>query len=71
MDAPSRCVKGPARAALSPCQGGLLAWPLLQDKDGLCLGACTEAVLPGMPVRGRDALGAHVSGHRLGFGPGR
>ena len=45
MDAPSRCVKGPARVALSPCQGVSLAWPLPQDKEGWHLGACTEPVL--------------------------
>ena len=64
MNAPTRCVKGPTRAALSPCQGGLLAWPLVQDKENRRLGSCTEDVLAGTPVRGRGALGAHVSGHQ-------
>ena len=71
MDAPSRCIKGPARAVLSPCQGDLLAWPLAQDKENRRLGPCTEAVLAGTPVRGRGALGAHVSGYQLGLDPGR
>jgi len=71
VDAPSRCVKGPARAALSPCQGGLLAWPLAQDKENRRLGACTEAVLASTPVMGRGVLGAHVSGYQLGLDPGR
>ena len=65
MNAPSRCVKGPVRAALYPCQGGLLAWPLAQDKENRRLGACTETVLAGTPVRGRGALGAHVSAASL------
>ena len=56
MNAPSRCVKGPARAALSPCQGGLLAWSLAQDMENRRLGSCTEAVLAGTPVRGAAPL---------------
>ena len=71
MNAPSRCVKVPVRAALSPCQGGLLAWPLAQDKENRRLGSCTEAVLAGTPVRERGALGAHTSGYQLGPDPGR
>jgi hypothetical protein len=71
VDAPSRCVKGPARAALSPCQGGLLAWPLAQDKENRRLGSCMEAVLASTLVRGRGALGAHVSGHQPGLDPER
>ena len=45
--------QGPARAALSPCQGGLLAWPVVQDRGIRRLGARTEAVLAGTPARGR------------------
>ena len=71
MYAPSRCVKGPTRAALSPCQGGLLAWPLAQDRENRRLGSCTEVVLTGTPVKWRGALGAHVSGHQPGLDPGR
>ena len=71
MNAPSRCVKGPTRAALSPCQGGLLAWPLAQDKENRRLGSFMEAVLASTPVRGRDALRAYVSGHQPGLDPGR
>ena len=70
MDVPSHCVKGPTRAALYPCQGGLLAWPLAQDMENLRLGSCTEAVLAGTPVRGRVSLGAHVSGHQPGLARG-
>jgi len=70
VNAPSHCVKGPARAALSPCQGGLLAWPLAQDKENRRLGSCMEAVLAGTPVRRRGALVAHISGHQPGLDPG-
>ena len=34
------------------------------------LGACTEPVLAGTPVRRRGALGVHVPGHRHGSNPG-
>ena len=71
MNAPSRCVKGPTRAALSPYQGGLLAWPLAQDKENRRLGFCTEAVLAGMPIKRCGALGAHVSSHQPGLDLGR
>jgi len=46
VDAPSRCVKVPARAALSPCQGGLLAWPLAQDKENRRLGLARRLSWP-------------------------
>ena len=71
MNAPSCCVKGPARAVLSPCQGGLLAWPLAQDKENRRLGDFTEVVLAGTPFWGRGALGAHVSVYQLGLDPWR
>ena len=45
MDAPSRCVAGPAWAALSPCQGVLLANLLPQDMESRHLGACTGPIL--------------------------
>jgi len=70
VNAPAHCVKGPARAALSPRQGGLLAWPLAQDKEKRLLGSCTVAVLADTPVRERGALGAHTSG-QLGPDPRR
>ena len=51
-------------------RGGLLAWPLAQDMENRRLGSCTEAVLAGTPVKGRGALGAHVSGHQPGLARG-
>ena len=71
MDAPCRCVAGPARAALSPCQGVLLANVLPQDKESWRLGACTRPALAGTPVRKHGILGAHVLGHRHGSDLGR
>jgi hypothetical protein len=71
VDAHSRCVVGPVRTALSPCQGVLLTEPLPQDKESWRLGACTGLILAGTPVRRRDVLGAHVLGHRRGSDPGR
>jgi len=70
VDAPFHCVAGPARTALSPCQGVLLAEPLLQDKEGWRLGACTELILAGTPVRRCGVLGAHIPDHRHGSDPG-
>ena len=71
MDAPSRYVMGPMRAALSPCQGVLLANLLPQDMESRHLGACTGPILAGTPVRRHGVLGAHVLGHWRGSDPGR
>ena len=71
MDAPSRCVAGPVQAALSPCQGVLLANLLPQDKESRCLGACIGPILAGTHVRRCGVLGAHVMGHRHGSDLGR
>jgi hypothetical protein len=61
VNAPSRCVKGVARVALSPCQGGLLAWSLAQDKENRHLGSCTEATSLAL-TRGARSGGRHMSG---------
>ena len=52
MDAPSRCVAGPVRAVLSPCQEVQLHKPLPQDKRSWRSGAFTRPILAGTSVGG-------------------